>query len=206
VWPLYAAHLDRDRGIPAQLPLAAPVAASGWTIDPVPMTDWRPRYEGAVASVFQTYRRDGRVVALWLGYYPQQRQGSELVTSTNIMVVQKHPVWSNMGESERSEDLGKGAFEIRETRLRSPVQRLLVWDWSRIAGRDLTNPYLAKVLFARDRLLDRGDEAAAIILATPYEEQTAAAEDTLRSFARAMAPSIDAALAEVGSRARPAGP
>jgi exosortase A len=201
-WPLYAAHLDRDVVMPAQLRIDAPIPVNGWTIDNAPLTDWRPRYEGASTTLFQVYRKGDAVVALYLGYYPQQREGAKLVTSTNIMVVQKHPVWSNVGESSRVENAGNGSFDIRETRLRSPSQRLLVWDWFRIAGRDLTSPYIAKVLFARDRLLDRGDEGVAIILATPYDEGTDAAQQALRSFTRDMLPSVNTSLARVSASVR----
>ena len=158
------------------------------------LTDWRPRYEGASASIFQTYRKGSRAVALYLGYYPHQRPGAELVTSTNIMVVQKHPVWSNVGESHARESTGSETIDLRQTRLRSPQQRLLVWDWFRISGSDLTNPYVAKIYLARNKLLDRGDAAAAVIVATPYEEQDDVAAETLALFVREMKPSIDAAL------------
>ena len=195
VWPLYAAHLDRsvaESGPPA---LDAPSPAHGWSLDAVPLTDWRPRYGGTEDSLFQTYRKDGHVVALYLGYYRQQRAGAELVTSTNVMVVQKDPFWSNVGESKRSEDLGKGPTDLRQTQLRSKDQRLLVWDWFRISDRDLTNRYLAKLLFARNKLLGRGSVGAAIIVAAPYEDQPALAAETMRQFMREMMPSIDAALA-----------
>lgn len=202
VWPLYAAHLDRDVAMPAEVRLSPPAPANGWTLDTMGMTDWRPRYEGASAAIFQVYRKGDAVVALYLAHYPRQRPGAELVTSTNIMVVQKHPVWANVGEASRVEDFGSGAFDVRETRLRSPSQRLLVWDWFRIAGHDLTSPYVAKVLFARDRLLDRGDEGFAIILATAYEERPETAEGNLRSFAKDMLPSVAASLAQASASVR----
>lgn len=205
VWPLYAAHLDRDVVLPAQLRIEPPAPVNGWTLDGASMTDWRPRYEGASTTLFQTYRKGDAVVALYLGYYPRQHPGAELVTSTNIMVVQKHPRWADLGESSRVEDFGNGSFDVRETRLRSPSQRLLVWDWFRIAGRDLTSPYVAKILFARDKLLDRGDEGFAIILSTPYEERTDAAERILRSFARDMLPSVNASFAQVSASVRSGG-
>jgi exosortase A len=191
--PLYAAHLDRPSG--AALLLERPAGASGWTLAAAPLTDWRPRYRGSAASLFEVYRKGDRAVALYLGYYRDQRQGAELVTSQNLMVVQKHPVWSKVGEAARSEELGRGAMPLRQTELRSTRQRLLVWDWYRISGRDLSSPYLAKLYLARDKLLGRGDAAAAIILATPYEERAEAAQETLREFARDMLPSIGAALA-----------
>lgn len=194
-WPLYASFLDRSAGESGRIVIDAPVPVQGWMRESAPLTDWRPRYEGESATLFETYRKGDRVVVLYLGYYRRQREGERLVTSTNIMVVQKHPVWSNFGESSLVEDFGNGPMAIRETRLRSSGQRLLVWDWFRVSGRDLTNPYLAKVLLARDKLLGRGDDGSAIIIAAPYAEQTNAAAETLRQFVREMMPSVDAALA-----------
>jgi len=200
-WPLYAAHLDRSAGTSGTVQLETPAPGRGWSIEATPATNWRPRYEGASTSVFQTYRNGDRVVVLYIGYYPQQRQGAGLVTSTNIMVVQKHPVWSNVGESRRQEDLGKGPLDVRQTLLRSAAQRLLIWDFLHISGRELTNPYLAKLLLARNKLLDRGDSGAAIIVATPYDIEPDAAAATLRDFLREMGPSIDATLARIENRA-----
>ena len=82
----------------------------------------------------------------------------------------------------------------RQTRLRSSAGRLLVWDWYRIAGHDLSNPFMAKALLARDKLLRHGDDCAAIVLAAPYEARPESAADTLRTFARDMVPAIDDVL------------
>lgn len=195
-WPLSAARLDRSVAAPATPVLASPAAASGWTLDAEhPMTSWRPRYAGASASLFRVYRKGGRAVALYLAYYRDRGRGPGLVTSTNVMVAQKDPVWESLGESARVEDLGHGPAPVRQTRLRSADQHLLIWDWYRISGRDLSNPYLAKLLLARERLLGRGGDSAAIILAAPDERQPRRAEETLRQFARDMLPSVDAALA-----------
>jgi EpsI family protein len=97
-----------------------------------------------------------------------------------------------MGESFRTEK----TLPVRETRLRSASGRLLVWDWYRIGGHDLSNPYIAKAILARDKLLGRGDASAAIVLAAPYETRPDAAADTLRSFIRDMLPAIERALTD----------
>jgi exosortase A len=198
-WPAYAAYLDHEAGNPRTLALIAPAPVGGWVADPEPLTDWRPHYDPASATLFQVYRKGDRVVALYLGYYHHQRAGSQLVTSWNIMVVQKHPVWMNLSESRVNDALGPGTLEVRETRLRSPGQRLLVWDWFRIAGHDLVNPYLAKWMLAWQKLSHRGDSGTAIILATPYDDHSEPPVDTLRAFALDMIPSIDLALARVES-------
>jgi len=202
-WPLYAAYLDRPSGAGGKPVLPIPVAAGGWSLAADPLTDWRPRYEGAAASVVQVYRKGEATVGVYLGLYRDQRKGAELVTSANIMVEQKHPVWSNVGESRRKEDLGNGPTDIRQTLLRSPGQRLLIWDWYRVSGRNIVEPYVGKLLLARDRLLGRGDVGAAIILFTPYQERPEAAEETMRQFVREMLPSIEVELARVGAEAKP---
>jgi EpsI family protein len=193
--PLYAGLLERAEQGHASPALSAPAGAGGWTRTAKRFTDWRPRYDPAAASLFETYEKDGRIVALQLGYYRDQRPGAQLVTSTNVMVVQKHPVWSNVGESHPTEVLRGTPITLRETQLRSTGQRLLTWDWFFISGSHLGSPAVAKLYLARDRLVGRGDDGAAIILATPYEERRDRAEETLREFAGEMLPSIQAALA-----------
>jgi len=190
-------HINTGKGEPV---LTAPPPVAGWAIDPTQVTDWRPHYQGARSSEFLTYRKDGRAVALYLGFYRNQRAGAELVTSTNIMVVQKHPEWNNMGDTHLVENLGdEGRVDIRQSKLKSPTQKLLIWDWYRISGRDLSSPYLGKLLLARDRLLARGDDAAAVIIAAPYDDAPDQAAATLRQFVGDMLPSINETLARVGA-------
>ena len=196
-WPAYAGYLDRDETSGTALALAAPAAAGGWVVDPQSLTDWRPHYDPASATLFQVYRKGDRVVALHLGYYHHQHPGSQLVTSWNIMVVQKHPVWNNVGESRVDAALGPATLDVRQTRLRAPGQRLLVWDWFRIAGHDVINPYLAKGMLAWQKLSNQGDSGTAVILATPYNDHSQPPVETLREFALDMIPSINATLARV---------
>jgi EpsI family protein len=195
-WPLYAAYLDAPLTHPPVADgLATPQGAAGWTPEAKPLTDWRPHYLGATSSAFQVYRKDERTVALYIAQYRNQRQGSELVNSMNAIAGAPQSAWLRIGESARTEDAGGAPLELRQTRLRSPGQVLLAWDWYRVSGRDLSNPYLAKALLARDKLLGRGDDAAAVVIAAPYAERAEAAQETLRQFVRDMRPAIDAVLA-----------
>jgi exosortase A len=195
-WPAWAAYLDhRADADPRVVELAPPRDAGGWQRQGEQATEWRPLYSGARASIFETYARDGQRVVLYLAVYRNQKQGAELVNSQNIMVRQKHPVWSNVGESRRVETVGTAPLPVRQTSLRSPTQRLLVWDWFVVAGRDVVNPYVAKILQARDLMLGRGDDGVAIIAAAPYEESPAEAAPVLREFIASMRPEIDAAVA-----------
>jgi EpsI family protein len=189
VAPLYLPYLDRAEDAPIHL--AAPAAASGWSLEPQSAPQWRPQYRGAAASTLAVYRKGDRRVAVYVAYYRNQRQGEELVGSQNLIAGAGDSPWARIGESPRSEELPIGRVELRQTRLRSAAGRLLVWDWYRVAGHDLSNPFMAKALLARDKLLRRGDDCAAIVLAAPYEARPETAVDTLRVFTREMLPAID---------------
>jgi exosortase A len=192
-WPLYAPSLERVDDTPIRL--AAPAGGSGWSLEPRQEAQWRPDYRGAAASTLAVYRKDERSVVVYIAYYRNQRQGAELVSSQNLIAGAADSQWTRISESLRSEDLPNGSVELRQTRLASASARLLVWDWYRVAGYDLANPYVAKALLARDKLLGRGDESAAIVLAAPYDANPAAAAEALHQFLRDMVPAIDAALA-----------
>jgi exosortase A len=191
-WPLFVPYLGSAEHAPIRL--AAPSGASGWSLQPQQATHWRPHYQGAAASALAVYRKGEHSVAVYLAYYRNQRQGAELVGSQNLIAGPSDSPWARIGESLRTEDLPNGRLELRQTRLGAPGARLLVWDWYRIAGADLSNPYVAKALLARDRLLRRNDDSAAIALAAPYEASSETAAETLRLFAGEMLPAIDNAL------------
>src|SRR6185369_16056772 len=195
-WPIYAQYLEG--GDPKPISLSAPEATSGWSATPQLPVQWRPHYGGAAGSVLAVYRNDARVVAVFLAHYRNQRQGAELVSSQNQVAGAADSPWSATASAIHDERLAEGMIELRESRLRSSADRLLVWDWYRIGGRDLSNPYLAKALLARDKLLGRADESAVIVLAAPYDAQPEAAADTLRLFVRDMLPSIEKSLAVSG--------
>jgi len=195
--PAWAAYLDyRARSDAHVIALAAPVDAGGWQRQAKQATEWRPRYLGARASVFETYSRGGQQVVLYLAVYRDQKRGGEMVNSDNRMVEMWHPLWFNSEASRRHETIGASLLPLRRSLLRSPGQRLVVWDWFVVDGQDVANPYLAKLLQARSEILGRGDHGAAIIVAAPYAESLADAERALRDFIADMRPSIDAATAK----------
>ncbi len=194
IWPAYAAYLEAADRPAAPRTLAAPTGAAGWQLDPAGMTDWRPEYLGADPSRFEVYRKGDRAVALYLGYYRNQRQDAELVNSQNVMVRQKHPVWENVGESRRAASPETALVDVKQTLLRSPSQRLLVWDWMYLDGRRTTSRYLAKLLLAKNRLLGQPDDGVAIIVAAPYAEGREPAERALRDFVTDMLPGIEGSI------------
>ena len=196
-WPAWAAYLDHRADTDTRVvELMAPPNAGGWQRQSDQMTDWRPRYIAPTASTFETYAKDGQQVALYVAVYRNQRKGGELINSDNRLVQMWHPVWGNLGESWSSEVIGSSGVPLRRTLLRSAGQHLVIWDWFVVGGQDVANPYLAKLLQARDQILGRGDDGVAIIVAAPYQETPAAGERALRDFIGSMRGSIDASVAK----------
>jgi len=200
VWPAYALYLKNHVTPPSHIELAAPAATNGWLADPAPLSNWTPEYRGSDASLMQTYRKGNKAVSLYLGYYRHQREGAELITSTNVLVRQKHPVWNKVGETGRSIAVGGHPLQIVQSKLRSPVQRLLVWNWDRVGDTYTVNAHLAKLLEAKTRLLGQRDDAAAIILSTPYEDKPDGATATLQEFIDDMLPAIETGLKRAAAK------
>ena len=189
--PLYAAHLDKILNAPIALSLSAP--SGPWQPDPRPLTDWFPHYLGSRTSLSQTYTREGKAVFLFIGYYRNQSRGFELVTSTNQLVTTRDGKWGNVGETRQDIIVDNEHLPLVEAGLRSPLQRLLVWQWYWVDGQWVINPYLAKLLEAKERLLHGRDDASVVILATPLQEKVAA-EAALKDFATQMLPGIASSL------------
>ena len=199
LWPGYAVYLNSQIPLLMPIKLEAPAAVNGWRADPAALSDWQPDYAGSDASLTQTYRKGSKAVSLYLGYFHHQHEGAELVTSTNVIVRQKHPVWSNVGESKRAVTVGSQPLQIMQTKLRSPTLRLLVWNWNRIGDIYTVNTHFAKLLEAKARLLGQRDDAAAIILSTPYEGDMESAAAVLQEFIGDMLPSIETGLKQAAA-------
>ncbi len=193
LWPAYASYLNHRPISPTPLTITLPDTMNGWIMQETPLSDWQPHYVGPDATTTQTYRKNDMTVTITLAYYRTQRQDAELINSQNYMVQQKHPVWQNVGESARIAALAGSNVTVLQTRLRAPELRLLAWQWNRLAGFDTTNPYLAKLMLAKSRVLGQADDGTAIILGTRLEDTGELAAKTLQTF-------IDDTLPVIGQR------
>ncbi len=197
VWPAWAyinSHQDDDLVVT----LSVPEAQSGWHKAPDSLTPWRPRYLGMDAELEQTYVKDGRRVSLYLAYYRSQRQDAELINSQNVMVEQKHPLWSQVGNRPARLQINGERIPIHQAKLRSSGQNLLVYYWDWFAGEYAANDYTAKLLEAKNTLLGRGTDAAGVIIAAEFEMETAEAGALIEEFITDMYPAIEASLGQVG--------
>ncbi len=192
--PLMAYFYQGGTAESVKISLKAPAPANTWQISATPKWDWQPHYAGMNAQLQQTYTRNGQAASIYLAYYRNQHQGAELVNSQNVMIEQKHPVWSNVGEQAVTIPINGHTVQIRQTKLHSPGTKLLIWDWYSLDGTYTSSSYVAKLLEAKSKLLGGQRNAAGIVLATEYDDKTEPAADVLRGLVADMLPSIEASL------------
>ncbi len=198
LWPAYAAYLDQ-RAIPA-MPGLAVEAGPGWRQEAA-FTDWIPHWTGADRQFRSGFAQGSQRVLLEVNYYATQRQDAELINSQNFMIRQKHPVWSNVGESQTTVDVAGQPRQVRQAKLKSTSgQRLLVWQWNVIDGRHSVSDYYAKLVLATDRLRLSRDDGASVLIAAPYEESPAQAAKVLARFIQDNEAAIERAIRQVSGK------
>jgi exosortase A len=193
IWPAAAAiNTHQDQGLDVNLSM--PEAQNGWRQAPTSLTPWRPRYLGMDAELEQTYVKDGRRVSLYLAYYRTQRQGAELINSQNVMVEQKHPVWSQVGNRPAQLQVRGEQLPIRKAKLRSAQQNLVVYYWDWFGGEYAANDYVAKLLEAKNTLLGGRTDAAGVIIAAEFETEATRAEALIKEYISDMYPAVETSL------------
>lgn len=194
LWLAYGHWLNsRPVAEPAQITVRG---ANGWQ-SAGPFSDWHPHWIGAARVYEQNFSREGKPVMLRIDYYDTQRQDHELINSQNYMVKQKHKIWSNVGESLVRVDIGGQTREVRQAKLRSADQRILVWQWNDIDGRLMNNDYLGKLILSWDKVRGSRDDGSSVLIATPYHDDLDGARTRLANFAADMRLPIDEALRAV---------
>ena len=181
-WPAYS-HWLAQRPLP-DLPALRVQPSHEW--QPAPQfTSWVPHWIGADRRVRAYFVKHSRPVMVEINYYATQRQNAELINSQNYLVPQLHPVWAEVGRDIVKVDLPDRALTVRQAMLKSVQgQRLLVWQWNVIEGRNQDTDVLAKLRLAIDRLRLARDDGASIVIATPYDEHPDEAAGVLADFVR----------------------
>jgi len=201
VWPLAAERLESMEPH-AQPTLQAPPSAGEWQPVAGRLTDWTPRFPNPSVKINQAYGKEEDRVGLYVGYYRNQRPGAQLITTHNTLVVSNDSAWRNIGETRLTPVFSQEEISAIEAKLRGRSTSLLVWRWYWVDGQYIVNPYWAKLLQAKSRLLGRGDDGAIVIVYTPYDVRPLDAERALTEFVGAMLPAITRSL-EHARRAQP---
>ena len=184
---------NRELAVPT---LAAMAGAGGWTPAPQQIAEWRPSYGGYAVELRQAYRQGEQDVGLHIVYYRNQRRGSELVTSGNMLTSPESVAWKQMTTGSDEVVWAGGPLKVDRATLQGSALSLETFSFYRVAGRETASAYVAKALLAWSRLTGRGDDSALVVFYAPVRGGSPeAARRSLRSFAQAMSGSIDRVLA-----------
>ena len=190
-------RVSKDRVV-----LAPIQPTGGWTPSSQPDSQFKPHYRNPAAETRQAFSKDGVQVGVYIGFYRNQTQDSELVSHHNQIVVTTDQSWRRTGSGVADAMLGTNAIRVRVSRLRDARTegQLVLWHWYWIDGRQTTSDVIAKLYLALSRLTGQGDDSAVIVLFTPEAEHSDSGTVVLKAFAREMGPSIEDMLRKAERR------
>lgn len=190
IWPVYAKYLD-DQIQVKEIPDIRLVDQSGrWLAVPQPVLDWSPIYIGHPGKYYHYFQYNNQLVGVYITYYRNQNEDSELINSANVVVGDIDPVWRQIAKSKYKLSVNSKQLEINQHQLTSPMSKLLIWRWYWLINEQTASPYVAKAILALNRILGYGDDGAEIILAVPYATQPEEATTILQNFTNDMLPII----------------
>jgi len=177
---LFGADIDHPpRAEPPHL--AMPLSDGAWQAtnarrDPLP-----PVFAAPDIELDNSYVHDGSTVHLHIGYYLNNRRGAQIVSSEHE--IGEGNGWIVVAAGTRPIDLGAEPVSVRFTRSVEKGSGYIIWYWYWIDGRFTGNPYLAKLLEAKVKLLGGDPKAAIIAIGADYADNASKAETTLGDFA-----------------------
>ena len=184
--PAYAALIDDSGNQQIERVFAVPDVLGGWRRVDARGPAWRPVVKGADAEAIATFEKNGKTVSLFLAYFTYQRQGSELIGSGHRLIGSKK--WSRVSSATRGAHIGPEANSVMSTRIqRHPVSRI-VWHWYWVDDRYTANPYVAKLLELKVRLLGGNPAAGIFVIATDYVDTPREAVPVLEAFLASISP------------------
>ena len=182
----YAGYSAYRAGGRVATTLTAPVAAAPWTAIPVVNASWRPNFVDPDRELLQTYVDGHSHVDFYVAYYGHQRQGTEVVHGLNSFV--GDAPWERVGGGHIQAAVDGQTLNVAYTRIRSPSGHRVVWHWYWVDGQYTANPYVAKLLEVKAKLLGGVQAAAAIGLAADYEDRPNEAFQAINTLLDHLAP------------------
>lgn len=184
--PAYSWFLEADTGATKVTDLPVPAVEAPWVPIVETDADWKPIFPGAGAELLQRYGAGERTVDLYIAYYPQQRQGTEVAGWQNKLADADR--WTRLGGGYTETVVDSMRSKIAYTRFRSGSATLLVWHWFWVDRTVTGSPHVAKILSVKQTLLGSGRAAAFVAIAARYDETPAEAARVMREFLGRLAP------------------
>lgn len=197
IWPMASMSLQGSTDERPLLPVAI-ATSEGWAEVSRPVSPWTPTLEGQARTQVLTFARDGATVTVFIGFYRDQQQGRELVSSMNRLLPESTSALQ-IARGRGAVRFGTEEASVRTATIRYEGQRLRIWHWYWLDDRIETSEVRAKLSLAMDRLLVRSDTSAWVAVFTDAETDDKG-DAVLSAFARDMGPALNSALAATAEK------
>lgn len=154
-----------------------PDGEAGWSGPYAPVTSWRPIFHGAVETL-QSYSMNGESVQVYIGYYPAQRQGRELINVLNR--ISDNRVWTPVYSHPQVRTI-RGRPVLEQLIKDKKGTRLVVWFWYEVAGQPVTSNIKAKLLQVLG-LFNGKPGASVVAIASSWSENLSSTQKILDEF------------------------
>lgn len=146
---------------------------------------WMPLYRGA--SPIRCYSDNDHEIQLYLGLYPVQRQGEELINDLNR--ISDNKIWRIRYQKAKLYNIG--GHQVPEQLLeKNDGSQHLVWYWYHVAGQNTVNKYQAKALQVLG-LLKGKRQSSVVAIPTKLNDEPEYTRKILGQFVEEMDFSID---------------
>ena len=167
--------------------MAAPVLASPWRGVDTQDEDWRPAVLGADKAIRASYTDGAVTIDFFAAHFLEQKQGSEVVSEVNRS--RSLSGWEIAASSPAGQGLSDRVPGLRGERLISENgQKRWAWLWYRVAETATADPFRAKLLQLKTRMLGMDPAAAVIVVSVQGVPDQADAEMAAERFLAALPP------------------
>ena len=149
-----------------------------------------PSFEGADVSINANYENAEKSLILRFGYYLSERRGAQAVSLNHELP--GAPETAIIDKGSVAAKIGDVATSVRYQRIFVANRGRVIWYWFWVDDRVTGNPYFAKLLEVKAKLLGGRQPAAALALAANYRSDPEEAETLLRDFALKSTPLLSA--------------
>jgi exosortase A len=129
---------------------------------------WSPVFKNPNQNISSTYQLEERQVQLDIGYYFNQKDGAEAVTSLNRLT---NPYDEEDWKITSSTNILKNGLKLKETTILKHNRKILIWSWYQIGSEITASPYAAKVYQVYHKIIHDRDDASMVTISTSYDQK-----------------------------------
>ncbi|MDX2505273.1 MAG: EpsI family protein [Gammaproteobacteria bacterium] len=161
--------------------------AGEWSAMDADEDDWTPQYRGAITHKITFNNKIGQQIHFYMGLYPTQKQGEELINDLNRISDDK--IWYSGYQRETLYNIG-GRQVLEQLLEKKDGSQRLVWYWYHVAGQNTVNKYQAKALQVLG-LMKGMRQAFVVAIAAKLDGDPEYTREILAQFAEQMSSSIE---------------